>query len=117
MVVELKECQQCGSGFKATRHTQKSCTDCRKSVSDQQRIHLYKVDRQMFDAMYFEQDGKCLLCLDREATHVDHDHACCEGRKPTCGRCVRGLLCVTCNKLLGLAEKDGWLDRAREYLS
>jgi hypothetical protein len=33
----------------------------------------------------------------------------------TCGKCIRGLLCVKCNTWLGWMEKHG--DRARAYLS
>lgn len=71
-------------------------------------IRLYGVDKFMFDAMYFEQDGKCLICLDREATHVDHCHK--TGR-------VRGLLCAGCNGHLGWMEMSGALDRALDYVA
>lgn len=33
---------------------------------------------------------------------VDHDHNCCPGTVSACGRCVRGLICVTCNAAIGL---------------
>lgn len=35
--------------------------------------------------------------------HVDHDHACCPTRK-CCGKCIRGLLCGSCNSALRTKE-------------
>ena len=35
--------------------------------------------------------------------HVDHDHACCVGRR-SCGQCVRGVLCARHNLLIGQFE-------------
>lgn len=73
---------------------------------NRQNIRLYGVDAQMFDAMYFEQDGKCLICNEREATCIDHCH---ETNR------VRGLLCLGCNTLLGFIETPGRLEAALEY--
>jgi hypothetical protein len=42
---------------------------------------------------------------------VDHDHTCCSG-EITCGKCVRGLLCVRCNTVLGLLRDDPEILRA-----
>jgi hypothetical protein len=61
----------------------------------------------MWDAMYFEQDGKCLICKEREAVAIDHCH--------TTGK-VRGLLCLGCNTFLGHIESEGRLAAALEYL-
>lgn len=63
----------------------------------------YSLTAEQYDALYAFQGGRCALC--RRATGaskrltVDHDHACCIGPK-SCGRCVRGLVCSTCNDVL-----------------
>jgi hypothetical protein len=42
---------------------------------------------------------------------VDHDHNCCAGEK-SCGQCVRGLICSTCNTAAGLMRDDPRLARS-----
>jgi len=69
-----------------------------------------------WEKLFVAQGGKCWICRRYKAKAVDHDHSCCSG-KTSCGRCVRGLLCGTCNGILGR-----WRDaievllRAVEYL-
>ena len=48
-------------------------------------------------------DGVCPVCKVGEAAHIDHDHSCCPGRR-SCGQCVRGVLCASCNKRIGHLE-------------
>jgi hypothetical protein len=59
-------------------------------------------------------DPRCALCrrtfytgknhgVGSGGLAVDHDHNCCQTGK-SCGKCVRGLLCSTCNRSLGHAE-------------
>ncbi len=45
---------------------------------------------------------------------VDHDHACCPDEKYSCGKCVRGLLDLSCNTSLGHIERK--YEMARAYL-
>lgn len=50
-------------------------------------------------------------CSRTERLSIDHDHACCNydarsGHKVSCGKCVRGLLCSTCNTSLGLLQES-----------
>ena len=72
-------------------------------------IRRYGVDKQMFEAMYFEQDGKCAIAsCTREAKSVDHDHRT---------RKVRGLVCQGCNVALGFVESARWLTDALQYLA
>ena len=69
-----------------------------------------------FDAMYFEQDGACAICKINEATDVDHDHRCCPGTI-SCGRCVRALLCRSCNTGIGkLNDSPELLREAANYI-
>jgi hypothetical protein len=58
----------------------------------------------------------CPICRRYRARAVDHDHSCCRG-KTSCGRCVRGLACGTCNGILGRWRDDVELmARAIDYL-
>ena len=79
----------------------------------------YKITPERYQQMIDEQDGKCAVCLRPlpEVVHLDHDHACCDRNRKTCGNCVRGLLCGTCNQGLGQFKDDEErLLRAVEYL-
>ncbi len=81
----------------------------------------YGLSADRFTKILQEQGGCCSICRrtlhGRQAPCVDHDHRCCPGRK-SCGRCIRGLLCKTCNSHLGWLESGRWiLPRAIEYLA
>lgn len=50
------------------------------------------------------------------AMMIDHDHSCCPG-EGSCGSCIRGVLCNTCNTLAGHFEADpGRIDALLAYL-
>lgn len=62
-----------------------------------------------FDRLLAAQGGVCASCGTDEwgrtdnRPSVDHDHSCCPG-KYSCGRCVRGLLCIRCNVFAAYLE-------------
>lgn len=68
----------------------------------------YKMTEAMYRGLLKEQGGVCAICGARPKKHylsVDHDHSCCPGIK-TCGECIRGLLCRSCNAYLGRINDD-----------
>jgi hypothetical protein len=70
------------------------------------------------DEMTERQDGCCAVCREpfAEVPHIDHNHACCPG-STACGRCVRGLLCASCNHMLGKArDSAAVLEAGATYL-
>ena len=80
--------------------------------------YAFNLSVEKHQAMLTEQANACAICRGHfvETPTVDHDHACCDGRK-TCGKCVRGLLCRKCNAALGdFKDNIQTLLNAVEYL-
>ena len=88
----------------------------RESVEAGRIKWLYGLDRAAYQALLDAQGGVCAVCKGpsrykrRDGSlsgrfAVDHDHSCCPGIK-TCGKCIRGLLCDQCNRLIGHLETD-----------
>ncbi len=79
----------------------------------------YGLSREAFIELALKQDFRCPVCTDpveMSKWHVDHDHACCPGKK-SCGNCVRGLLDFKCNSALGkFKDNVATLSRAQAYL-
>ncbi|ATW62459.1 endonuclease VII [Streptomyces phage WRightOn] len=106
-------CTHCTAPFEARTPSAKFCPTCvprdtKGGMKHRQNIALYGVDKFMYDAMYFEQDGECPICEEREAEVIDHCHK--TGR-------VRGLLCRACNTMLGMIEDSKRLNKALDYVA
>lgn len=128
VIVTLKTCRQCGEAKEAAkeffRHKGNAdgrraiCKDCRSaevrrwSVANPDRVRVTSRRRHLlrkygltladYDQMLAAQGGLCDICQsppESESNHykpnlaVDHDHGTGQ---------VRGLLCLTCNRTLGL---------------
>lgn len=86
------------------------------------RYAKYGVSPEAFETVLSGQGGGCGVCglTESDSGHalvVDHDHSCCPGQR-SCGRCVRGILCRSCNVGLGMMRDDpDLLLRAATYLN
>jgi hypothetical protein len=123
-----KPCLRCG-GTRGPKYARKRhCGKCDRVVKKEgrDRAHRSRVSKTYgipidgYDKLYEAQGGCCYIC--QRATGksrrlaVDHDHSCCP-ELPACGKCVRGLLCGTCNKMVGHSRDQAeFFDRAAEYL-
>lgn len=83
------------------------------------RFTKYGLTEEAFRARLASQGGTCAMCHEPfkgdQRIYVDHDHACCPDEGRSCGKCVRGLLCLRCNAALGHIER--MRDLAEAYLS
>jgi hypothetical protein len=81
----------------------------------------YHITLEEHNAILAAQNGRCAICETDDpgavSWCVDHDHACCPTKAKCCGFCIRGLLCDSCNRTLGVAcDSPERLRRAAEYL-
>ncbi len=85
----------------------------RNEDRDKKRDYLiqYKhgVSRDILLKKLEEQNG-CAICgfdilQQNEKWCVDHDHKCC-GKNTSCDKCRRGILCQSCNLMLGYAKDN-----------
>ena len=74
-------------------------------------VRKYGITLARYDEMFSAQGGKCAVCskTQQRAFDVDHDHAT---------GVVRGLLCTSCNRMIGHAgDSETNLRRAADYLA
>lgn len=80
------------------------CKECTVLVGHIGNLRKYGLTRDDYVDMEKAQNGVCKICGEPEKyknrLSVDHDHSCCPGYG-SCGKCIRGLLCSNCNRVLG----------------
>lgn len=110
----LKRCPKCCKS-KSRSEFHKGATYCkvctpRPSAEEARRTHwqkTYRLTERDVAALIEVQGGLCVCGdeLTESSLHIDHDHVCCSGRT-SCGGCVRGALCSSCNRALGHLKDD-----------
>jgi hypothetical protein len=81
-------------------------------VAERERhlVRKYGVTLNTYDRMFADQNGRCAICGKTQARAFDVDHCHATGK-------VRGLLCTSCNRVLGHAnDAPETLERAAQYL-
>jgi hypothetical protein len=80
------------------------------------KLARYGLTKEQFDQLLEAQQNTCAMCREPfqegQPICIDHDHACCPSEKRSCGKCIRGLLCRSCNTSLGHIERRYALARA-----
>lgn len=96
------------NGSWAQMQVRRSPVRGQRSWRDTHLWYRYKLTPDDVVRIVTEQGG-CNICGGAEPSGrhgwcVDHDHACC-ATYPTCGRCIRQVLCHRCNVQLGHDER------------
>lgn len=83
---------------------------------DPRRFKRHNITKEYYDKILNRYYGKCWICKEKQASHIDHDHSCCPGAW-SCGKCIRGVLCSNCNTAIGLLNDDSvLLNNAIKYI-
>lgn len=111
-------CRLCNAA-KYRDHYNKQTPEQRKRTWNEANIRRHGITVAEYDALLSRQNGVCAICLGDSGSrrfNIDHDHNCCP-ELYSCGKCVRGLLCGSCNKAIGLLREDkSVVLRVLEYL-
>jgi hypothetical protein len=97
-------CRMCGDTIAGVHANRQFCSA--QCLHRRNNLRRHNLTPEQYNAMVAEQQGMCLICGadgDGVVLEVDHDHTCCPG-KHSCGKCIRGLPCHTCNLTLGIAQ-------------
>lgn len=94
--------------------------ECNKTRVRTARLqNRYNLSPEQHQVMLVRQNGACAICKEvfTSTPRVDHDHKCCPERTRSCGSCIRGLLCESCNFGIGKFYDNAlYLRNAAEYL-
>jgi len=89
----------------------------RQKQTNRDKIRKYGVSIDDLKTKLEAQYGACATCMTpitlyvtddvswSKKANIDHDHSCCPG-ETSCGKCIRGLLCGNCNRILGLLKES-----------
>jgi len=101
-ICETWQEESCFNTYSATPDRLGAC--CKKCRRNKRIMVKYGITAFEWDNMFMLQGSACAVCKTqipgKKGWVTDHNHACCPGDN-TCGMCVRGILCSSCNITLG----------------
>jgi len=111
----MKVCALCGTQYMilGNRESHKfSCQHCLPTwnaftASERHRCWQHHITIPNFLWLLETQARHCATCDNPSRLELDHDNKCCprhQGSSTFCGKCVRGLLCMPCNRMLAYYE-------------
>lgn len=109
ITVEIKTCSSCKSDLNAKDFGKNAknldglssvCKGCHNLASPASRWGMKVAEYREFIS------GGCEACGSFERLCIDHDHDCCPDYSKTCGKCIRGVLCFSCNVAEGHLKGD-----------
>jgi hypothetical protein len=85
------------------------CKPCRSERTRVERfLRVYGLTPEAMEKLIADQGGRCAICRERPAEHVDHDHVTGS---------VRGVVCFRCNVGIGhFSDRIDVMRRAIDYL-
>lgn len=105
-------CKKCCKDFQESYRNDPSTRASRLATARKHHLKAsYGITEAEYDRLFKLQNGRCAICMKlpgKVRLAVDHDHTTDE---------VRGLLCGTCNRMLGMAmDSQHLLEMAKLYL-
>ena len=108
--------------IKKTGKPKRACRACARANGVVQNVKRYGITVEQFETLLSSQNNSCSICSRKfwdevPGPHIDHNHSCCPEQQKSCGKCIRGLLCASCNFALGaLLDNPDWFTKGAKYL-
>lgn len=112
--------ENAGKGREYTRKSRQSNPERTAANRHRDRCRNFGITPEDYARMLEAQGGGCAICGATAEDNgrrlaIDHDHTCCPGDR-SCGKCVRGILCSTCNIAVGYFEKEETRMKCQAYV-
>src|SRR6266481_1534049 len=117
-----RSCRKCINKSKRKHYDQNSTTikenlrleriENPNKFREQELLRCYGITIEQYNKLLEAQGGVCAACGKSPEGErfgkllIDHDHSCCPQKRNSCGKCIRGLLCASCNLTLGNAHEN-----------